>query len=137
MTAMASRESRNMPNRIVLVVDDDAIIADTLAIILNQSGFKATAVHSGEEAVQIAEDLKPVYLISDVHMCGMNGIETALRICEKLPGCRVLLFSGDPDAEAMLPGPRTSGPAFEFLNKPFHPKALLSRMGSTMGVRAV
>ena len=132
----ASRESRKMPTPIVLVVDDNLIIADTLAIILNQSGFKATAVYSGEAAVQMAEDLKPVYLISDVQMCGMNGIETALRICEKLPGCRVLLFSGDPDAEAMLPRPRTNGPAFEFLKKPFHPKALLRRMGSTMSVRA-
>src|SRR3954468_14230557 len=50
------RRSRKMSNPIVLVVDDNAIIADTLAIILNQFGFTATAVHSGEEALQIAED---------------------------------------------------------------------------------
>ena len=121
-----------MRSQIVLVVDDNAIIADTLAIILNQFGFHATAVHSGEEAVQIAENLRPGYLISDVQMHGMNGVETALQICEKLPGCRVLLFSGDPGAEEMVVGPRTNGPDFEFLNKPFHPASLLSRMSSTM-----
>ena len=34
----------------VLVVDDERVIADTLAMILNQSGFQATAVYSGEAA---------------------------------------------------------------------------------------
>jgi len=125
-----------MSNSIVLVVDDNAIIADTLAIILNQFGFTATAVHSGEEALQIAEDLKPGFLICDVQMYGMSGVETALRICEKLPGCRVLLFSGDPCAEEMVTGPHPNGHAFEFLNKPFHPTLLLSRLRSPMNVWA-
>jgi DNA-binding response OmpR family regulator len=125
-----------MPNPIALVVDDNATIAVTLAIILNQFGFHATAVHSGEEAVQIAEDLKPGYLICDVQMGGMNGVETGLRICEKLPECRVFLFSGDPGAEELVAGSDRNGHTFEFLNKPFHPTSLLSRMGSTMDVWA-
>ncbi len=33
----------------VLVADDERVIADTLAIILNQAGFDATAVYSGEK----------------------------------------------------------------------------------------
>ena len=37
----------------VLVADDERVIADTLAIILNQAGFDATAVYSGEKAVEI------------------------------------------------------------------------------------
>ena len=38
----------------VLVADDERVIADTLAMILNQSGFEARAVYSGEKALELA-----------------------------------------------------------------------------------
>ena len=43
----------------VLVADDERVIADTLAIILNQSGFEAKAVYSGEKAVETAKEWLP------------------------------------------------------------------------------
>src|SRR3569623_407437 len=49
----------------VLVVDDERVIADTLAMILNQSGFQATAVYSGEAALETASTYKPDMLIAD------------------------------------------------------------------------
>jgi len=58
----------------VLVADDERVIADTLAIILNQSGFEATAVYNGEKAVETARTLRPDMVISDVIMTDMNGI---------------------------------------------------------------
>ena len=61
----------------VLVADDERLIVDTLAIILNQTGFEATAVYSGEEAIQTAKTLRPDVLISDVVMFGLNGIDAA------------------------------------------------------------
>ncbi len=44
----------------VLVTDDERVIADTLALILNKSGFEATAVYSGEEAIETAKTLSPM-----------------------------------------------------------------------------
>ena len=64
----------------VLVVDDERAIAYTLAIILNKSGFEATAVYAGEEAVQTAKTFRPDVLISDVIMPGLNGIDAAIAI---------------------------------------------------------
>ena len=64
----------------VLVADDERVIADTLAIILNQSGFEATAVYNGEKAVEAARTLRPDMLISDVIMTDMNGIDAAITI---------------------------------------------------------
>src|ERR1035437_9616040 len=78
----------------VLIVDDERLIADTLALILSQRGFAATAVYSGEKAVETASVLRPDILITDVVMEGMTGIEAAIRISETVPGCRVLLFPG-------------------------------------------
>ena len=47
----------------VLVVDDERVIADTLAMILNQSGFQARAVYSGEAALETASTYEPDMLI--------------------------------------------------------------------------
>src|SRR5262249_60148490 len=81
---------------VVLVVDDERVIADTLATILNQNGFEASAVYTGTDAVERAVASRPDLVISDVIMPDMNGIEAAIKIRQVLPGCKILLFSGRP-----------------------------------------
>ena len=112
----------------VLVADDERVIADTLVIILNRSGFEATAVYSGEGAVEIAETLRPDMLISDVIMADMNGIDAAIQIRGMLPDCKVLLFSGQAATADLLERARTQGYEFEILAKPVHPQDLLARL---------
>jgi CheY-like chemotaxis protein len=63
----------------VLVVDDEHVIADTLAIILNQSGFDASAVYSGTDAVERARRTTPDLVITDVFMPDLNGIQAAIQ----------------------------------------------------------
>lgn len=112
----------------VLVADDERVIADTLVIILNQSGFEATAVYSGENAVEIAREIKPDMLISDVIMNDMNGIDAAIRIRAMLPSCKILLFSGQAATADLLDRARGQGHEFEILAKPVHPQDLLARL---------
>ena len=81
----------------VLVVDDDQIIADSLAQILNIRGFQAVAAYGGERAVQLAAIEPFDHLISDVVMHPMNGIETAIEIRRLIPECKILLISGNQD----------------------------------------
>jgi len=114
----------------VLVADDERVIADTLAIILNQSGFEATAVYTGEKAVETARTLKPDMLISDVIMTDLNGIDAAIRIRELLPDCKILLFSGQAATADLLDRARGQGHEFEILAKPVHPQDLLARLRS-------
>jgi CheY-like chemotaxis protein len=114
----------------VLVADDERVIADTLAIILNQSGFQATAVYSGEKAVEVAETLQPDMLISDVIMTDLNGIDAAIRIRTLFPNCKILLFSGQAATADLLDRARVQGHEFEILAKPVHPQDLLARLRS-------
>lgn len=112
----------------VLVVDDERVIADTLAIILNQSGFDASAVYTGMAAVERAKEDKPDLIISDVIMPDMNGIEAAIRIRQLLPGCKILLFSGQAATADLLEKARQEGHEFEILAKPVHPQDLLAKL---------
>jgi CheY-like chemotaxis protein len=112
----------------VLVADDERVIADTLAMILNQSGFEARAVYSGEKAVELAPVFEPDMLISDVIMAGLNGIDAAIRVRSLLPGIKILLFSGQAATADLLEKARTQGYEFEILAKPVHPQDLLSKL---------
>ena len=108
----------------VLVADDEQVIANTLAIILNQAGFEARAVYSGEKAIEALDTFKPDMLISDVIMTGMTGIEAASAILRENPRCAVIVYSGQPD---ILNSERATRPGLDYLvlPKPQPPEELL------------
>jgi CheY-like chemotaxis protein len=114
----------------VLVVDDERVIADTLAIILNQRGYDASAVYTGEDAVEAARAISPDLVISDVVMKDreMDGIEAAIRIRQFLPNSKILLFSGQAATADLLESARAKGHEFEILAKPVHPQDLLAKL---------
>jgi len=114
----------------VLVVDDERVIADTLSMILNQSGFESRAVYSGEGALEMAQAFEPDMLISDVIMADLNGIDAAIRIRGLLPSIKILLFSGQAATADLLEKARAQGYEFEILAKPVHPQDLLTRLRS-------
>jgi CheY-like chemotaxis protein len=114
--------------RKVLVVDDEQVIADTLAKILDLNGYEATAVYTGTSAVESARSLQPDLIISDVIMPDMDGIQAAIRIRSFLPDCKILLFSGQAATADLLENARAQGHEFEILGKPVHPSDLLAKL---------
>jgi len=115
---------------IVLVVDDEQVIADTLAKILDLNGYEASAVYTGTAAVESARRLQPDLVISDVIMPDMNGIDAAISIRGFLPTCKILLFSGQAATADLLENARSEGHEFEILAKPVHPTDLLAKLRS-------
>ena len=115
----------------VLVVDDEHVIADTLAIILNQNGFDAQPIYTGEDAINQARRLRPNLLISDVIFKNeaITGIDVAIQVRKSVPGCKILLFSGQAATADLLETACAQGHQFEILAKPVHPQDLLSKLG--------
>ena len=99
--------------RKVLVADDEQVIANTLAVILNQAGFDAHAVYSGEEALDALDNFQPDMLITDVIMTGITGIEVGIAVRARLPNCKVMLFSGQAATASLLEKARHEGHEFE------------------------
>jgi CheY-like chemotaxis protein len=116
------------PKRKVLVADDEQVIATTLAIILNQNGFEARAVFSGEDALQALDTFQPDMIITDVIMTGITGIEVGIAVRARLPQCKILLFSGQAATSDLLEKARHQGHEFEILAKPVHPTDLLAKL---------
>jgi CheY-like chemotaxis protein len=116
----------------VLIADDERVIADTLAAILNQGGFEARAVYSCIKALEVAPDFKPDLLIFDVIMSELNGIEAAVRIRAILPDIRIFLLSGQTATAELLERENAAGFGFEVLTKPLHPSDLIARLMESM-----
>ena len=125
--AAMSTENHSDAKRI-LIVDDEQLIADTLARILNLSGFVAHAVYSGEAALEAVPSLCPHIVITDVRMPGRNGIETGILIRRQCPDTRVVLFSGQAGVGDLIDQARHDGHGFELWSKPIHPRELVKRL---------
>ncbi len=124
----------NEKKPVVLVVDDERVIADTLAIILSKSGFATFTAYNGTEAMELASIVNPQLLISDVVMPGMTGVELAIALCELIPSCKVLLFSGQAATADLLSEARKQGHDFTTLAKPVHPTDMLRRISESLSV---
>jgi CheY-like chemotaxis protein len=120
---------------VVLVVDDERVIADTLSMILSRSGFSTMTAYDGPSALELATITRPDLLISDVVMPEMSGIDLAIAITQTIPGCKVLLFSGQAATVDLLEQARQAGHNFTTLAKPVHPTDMLRRISECLAIR--
>ncbi len=115
----------------VLVVDDDHLVADSLALIIRGRGFESRAVYSGEDAADAALTWRPDAVIADVIMGKLDGVALATYLAQVLPSCKVLLISGNLDAAEMMNELKEPGHAFPLLAKPVHPDHIFEFLGSS------
>ena len=112
----------------IFVVDDEKIIAESLALILRKHGYSARFFLNPLEVLQAALLEAPDLLISDVMMPQLSGIDLAIRMREQCPGCKILLFSGQAGTADLLGVARAQGHDFHLLSKPIPPSELLHRI---------
>jgi CheY-like chemotaxis protein len=121
---------------VVLVVDDESVIADTLTEILSCSGYAAMSAYDGHGALETALLAPPELLITDVVLPGMSGIELAIRLRRIYPDCKALLFSGQASTADLLASARLEGHHFTLLTKPIYPRDLLAHVARSLEHRS-
>ena len=84
----------HMPGIRVLIADLDRIIADTCAMILNQSGFSAFAACNVDQAVRIATENAIDVAFIELLIGETNAIDAAMRILAVRPCCRIVIWCG-------------------------------------------
>lgn len=117
---------------VVMIVDDESVIADTLAEILSRNGYATITAYDGDEALETALLTPPEVLITDVVLPGMNGIELAIAMRRMFPECKILLFSGQSVAVDLMAPAKRAGHNFSLLHKPVHPADLLARVSESL-----
>jgi CheY-like chemotaxis protein len=106
----------------VLVIDDNTPAREALRQFLTRNGFRAEAAAAGEEGLRLARELRPLVIMLDLVMPGMDGwaVLTALKADPELADIPVVLFTGmgDEGKEAFRRG------ASEYVVKPVDPDRL-------------
>ena len=110
----------------IFVVDDEMDSAKMLTVILQMNLFDAIPFTDPHTALAAAMEEGPDYLISDIMMPGMTGIELAIRVQHAVPACKVLLFSGQLGAPELIQRAREAGHNFDTVQKPIHPTKLVA-----------
>ena len=114
----------------VLIADDHVDAADTLAMLVNLEGHEVEVARNGEDALQIAERLRPDVAILDIGMPGLDGNEVAHRLRQTQQGASMLIvaLTGHGEVEDKQRA-RVAG-FDEHFTKPVEPAALLGRIAA-------
>jgi CheY-like chemotaxis protein len=125
-TSGATGRKRRRPR--ILVVDDEKLIAVTMAEILEGAGFQVATAYDGWTALEQAGTFHPDYLLSDILMPRMNGVDLAIAVRQMYPAARILLFSGQAGITGLLRTAQDRGFQFDLIAKPIHPLSLIERL---------
>lgn len=114
-----------LPKRRVLVVEDDAKIAQLLLDYLNSDGFEASSVADGRLALRQIEQAPPSLVILDLMLPGLDGISVckAVRRFSDVP---ILMLTARVDEVDRLLGLDTG--ADDYVCKPFGPREVVARV---------
>ena len=112
----------------ILVVDDERLFADTTAAILRHAGFDSRTAYDGFAALDALASFHPDYLLTDIMMPGMNGVELAIALTTMHPTTKILLLSGQAGVADILEQSRAAGFEFPLLAKPVHPSKLIEEL---------
>jgi two-component system nitrogen regulation response regulator NtrX len=100
----------------ILIVDDEPAIQSALRGVLEDEGYRVTAVGSGAEAIGVVADEVPDVVFLDIWMPGLDGLETLAQLKRVRPEAAVVMISGHATIETAVKATRLG--AYDFIEKP-------------------
>jgi len=109
----------------VLVVDDDASLAEMLSIVLRQEGFDSRVCPRGDQALAAFRDYGPDVVLLDLMLPGRDGIDVCKEIRAE-SGVPIVMLTAKGDTVDVVVGLESG--ADDYVVKPFKPKELIARI---------
>jgi len=109
----------------ILVVDDDAALAEMLGIVLRGEGFEPVFCGDGSTAVDAFRAAKPDVVLLDLMLPGMDGIDVC-RAIRAESGTPIVMLTAKSDTVDVVVGLESG--ADDYIVKPFKPKELVARI---------
>jgi len=125
MTQLGGSASSLTPKGRVLVVDDDASLAEMLTIVLRQEGFDSRMCGRGDIAIDEFRDYRPDVVLLDLMLPGKDGIDVCKEIRAE-SGVPIVMLTAKGDTVDVVVGLESG--ADDYVVKPFKPKELVARI---------
>lgn len=100
-----------------LIVDDEENIRLVLSKMLEREGYEVRAASSGDDALELLEEFEADFIITDVRMKGMSGIELTERLSERAHPATIIVMSAFGSIPLALEAIKAG--AYDYINKPF------------------
>ncbi|MEY4669518.1 MAG: hypothetical protein RL518_2217 [Pseudomonadota bacterium] len=117
---------------VILVVDDEEDIRELVTYNLSRAGYNVMTAGTGEEALQIAQEINPILLVLDIMLPGMDGLEVCRRLkgSPRLSKIPIVMISALGEEKDVVAGLELG--ADDYVAKPFSPGVLLARVKSVI-----
>jgi DNA-binding response OmpR family regulator len=114
----------------VLVIDDDATVADVVLAYLERAGFETARAADGLSALRQAEAAPPDVVVLDLMLPGIDGLEVCRRLRRRQPDLPVIMLTARGEEEDRILGLEVG--ADDYVTKPFSPRELVLRVQSVL-----
>jgi DNA-binding response OmpR family regulator len=115
---------------LVLVVDDDATLAEVVVGYLERAGHTGTHAADGPTALAAVDADAPDLIVLDLMLPGIDGLEVCRRVRASHPELPVLMLTALDEAEDRIAGLEVG--ADDYLAKPFSPRELVLRVDAVL-----
>ncbi|MEK4510094.1 response regulator transcription factor [Paenibacillus anaericanus] len=116
-------------HRKILIIEDEQDIARIIRDYINKNGYEATIASNGKDAFQLIEILNPEFIILDIMLPDIDGIELCRQIREKNNVPILILSARGSDTDKVL---GLGFGADDYMTKPFSLTELLARIKSNL-----
>ncbi len=114
-----------MPEKKILIVDDDTDVCEQVTACLEELGYKAFSAFSGEEGLKKIQDISPNLILLDIRMPGMDGLQVLKEINLRFPNMVVVIMTGVHDTNIATKAIELG--ACEYITKPISLNDLMGR----------
>ncbi len=104
------------------MIDDNESVREGVAAIVRKEGYDCLVASSGPEGLALFKEHRPDFVISDLKMEGMDGIEVLQAIKDSDPDALIMLITAYGTVQTAVTAMKLG--AFDFLTKPFSPQVL-------------
>jgi two-component system alkaline phosphatase synthesis response regulator PhoP len=118
-----------VPNKRVLVVDDDVKTVELVKLYLNRDGYRVLTAYEGKEALRMAQENHPDLIVLDLMLPGMDGLEICKAIREESDVPIIMLTARTTDEDKIT---GLSLGADDYVTKPFSPRELAARVRTVL-----
>ena len=121
-----------MNSKRLLLVEDDRALAELVTFHFERAGYAVTRTGDGEEALILAEEVRPDLILLDWMIEGISGIEVCRRLRRRAATANVpiIMLTARGEEDDRIRGLDTG--ADDYLTKPFSPKELVARAAAVL-----
>ncbi len=113
-------------NKKILIIDDEELFREDLAVVLSQQGFECRTAATAEEGLEVFREFMPDIVLTDIVLPGKNGVEILEELQQMNPACTIIMMTAYGTLETAVEAFRKG--AADYVLKPLVIEDLLGKI---------